>query len=189
MQLADRINVWSRTHYWDTGHKIIKHSMHPFLLRKSLSFHVSHSKWLQERMGKLPERERLGKEPNHLELSPPVSSFRWALGRTCNPVEQISTSLTWCRDQQRRGSLWKSSVALVKCFPLIEDSESSHLVTRREWGCLHLPPWSTSSHERVMIECSTLVICRFESSQRRNPHKDMELQSPLGSSAGNGAWD
>lgn len=84
--------------------------------------------------------------------------FSMSAGKNPNPAEQISTALTWCHDQRQRGPLWKSSVALVKCLPLVEDSDSSYLATRREWGCLYLPPWSTSSHDRVMTECSTLVM-------------------------------
>lgn len=135
------------------------------------------------------QKRKAGERATPFGAVPTCLFFSMSAGKNPNPPEQISTALTWCHDQRQRGPLWKSSVALVKCLPLVEDSDSSHLATRREWGCLYLPPWSTSSHDRVMTECSTLVMCRFESSQRRNPHKEMELQSPLGSSAGNGAWD
>lgn len=45
MQLADRINVWDRTHYWDIGHKIIN-TAHRSSLGSALLFLPS-QEWLQ----------------------------------------------------------------------------------------------------------------------------------------------
>lgn len=67
--------------------------MRPFLLGKSLSYHVFHSKWLQDWMTKLPKKEAgAGGGVKHLELFPPVPPFQKSAGKSMGPAEEPALS-------------------------------------------------------------------------------------------------
>lgn len=105
--------------------------MRPFLLGKSLSYQVFHSKWLQDWMTKLPKKEAGVRGGAKLpELFPPVPSFQKSTGKNMDPAEQtaLSAALKWfawlleeswplAKGSDCLGPLWKSSRALGKCFP------------------------------------------------------------------------
>lgn len=67
--------------------------MRPFLLGKSLSYQVFHSKWLQDWMTKLPEKEAgVGGGAKLSELFPPVPSSQKSTGKNMDPAEQTALS-------------------------------------------------------------------------------------------------
>lgn len=70
--------------------------MRPFLLGKSLRYHVFHSEWLQDWMTKLPKKEA-GGGLEHLELFPPVPLFQKSAGENMGPAKQPARSalLKW----------------------------------------------------------------------------------------------